>query len=226
MRRADAFLVRMAVLVDAADVRFIDFDFAHQAAKLIVVEHGADAMADVESGLVRGRAIVFLKHPLDLQGAHALLALADQVDYLEPNRKRVIRILKHRANQGRKAIAIFLVADRHQSSLFVHAFLAALADPIPRAMFDREYLVIAASRASHAIRPTQADQQRHAFVLGVELFVNLLKANHERTLHQMLGWCQVRQISAPSGSEKRFALARRGDFASLADWQWPVPVSP
>jgi hypothetical protein len=155
-------------------------------------------MANIESGLVCRLASVLFEHPLDLHRAHALLALANQVDHFEPNGQRIVRVLEYRADQRRETIALFL-ADLHFASLLIDGFRAALAYPIPSAMLDLEYLVASAAWAAHAIRPAQADQQSHALILRVEVLVNLLKACHKRTLHQIAAWCQVRQTSLPEG---------------------------
>jgi hypothetical protein len=52
--------------------------------------------------------------------------------------------------------------------------------------------LIAATRTGNAIRPAHFNQQGHTSVLGVVLFVNLSKAQHELTLHLFRAWCQVR----------------------------------
>jgi hypothetical protein len=166
----------------------------HQWSKLWIVEYGSHAMANIESGLVCRLASVLCEHPLNLHCAHTLLALADQVDHFKPDGQRIVRVLEYRADQRREAIAL-LLADFHFAGLLIDCLSAALTNPIPRAMLDFEYLVRSASRAADAIGPTESDQQRHAFVLGIELLVNLLKTNHKRTLHRMTDWCQVRQMS-------------------------------
>jgi hypothetical protein len=153
-------------------------------------------MADIESGLVCSRASVLLKHPLDLHRAHSLFALANEVDHFKPNGQRIVGILEYGADQSGKSVAL-LLADFHFAGLFVDCLSAALADPVPRAMLDREHFFIAATRTADAIRPAQIDQQRHALVLSVELLVNLLKTNHKRTLHQVRERCQVRRFEQP-----------------------------
>jgi hypothetical protein len=186
----------VAVSVFSANVGFINFNLTHQRAKLWIVEHRSHAMADIESGLVCGLASVLREHPLDLHRAHTFLALANQVDHFKPDGQRIVSVLEHGADQSGEAIALPL-ADFYFTSLLVDCLSTALADPIPRAMLDLKYFVIAASRAAHVIGPAQVNQQRHAFVLGVEVLVNLLKARHKRTLHQMRWWCQVRLHANP-----------------------------
>lgn len=178
------FLVPVAILVLTTNKRFVNFNLTHEARELIVCQHRADTMADIESGLVGGWPTIFLKLPLNLKSAHALLGLAHQIDNLKPNRQRIIGILEHRGDQWREAIAVFLVTN---AFLAVRAsfFPAALADPVPCAMLQPIYLVIAAARTLHARRPPQAGEQFHALVLVPVLFVKLSEAQHKRTLHLM-----------------------------------------
>src|SRR5208337_4740969 len=63
-----------------------------------------------------------------------------QVQNLEPRSERIIRVLEDRADIEREPI---------------RGFAAFVTRPMPRALCaSRIYLVIAASRASHAVRPT------------------------------------------------------------------------
>jgi hypothetical protein len=149
-------------------------------------------MAHIEGSLVGGRLAILFKHPLDLQGAHAFFALADQIDDLEPERQLIVGILEYRPDQRGESIAVLFVADRDEAGILVHAFLAAFADPRPVALGDPEYLIVAATDAAHAIRPTHFNEQGHASVLSIILFVNLSKADHGLTLHLFRAWCQVR----------------------------------
>ena len=84
----------------AADERFIDFD---NAAKLLRSPSGqgrANAMAHIPSRLIRAKA----HEAANLQGAHALLAGQHQMRDAEPILQRLIRVLKDRARNMRKAI--------------------------------------------------------------------------------------------------------------------------
>jgi hypothetical protein len=125
-------LVRVFVAFFAADEGFVHFDHAHQFGKAVVVEHRANAMAHKESGLVGRRPAVLFEHPLDLQGAHSLLALADQVDDLEPKRQRVVGILKDSSDQRGEAIASALFALVYLAGFLVEHLSAGLADLVPR----------------------------------------------------------------------------------------------
>jgi hypothetical protein len=172
------------VLFLAAQKRFINFDLTHKLRESVIAQHRADTMADVEGGLVSGRSAVFFEHPLNLESAHSLLGLTNQVDNLEPDRQGVIGVLEHRANQWREAITVLFIASPDFAGVSVHGLSATLADPIPSAVLYLEYLLITATRAAHALRPAHRDQQFHTSVLSVVLLVNLSKANHKRTLHQ------------------------------------------
>lgn len=178
-----AALVPMAILVLAADPSFVSFDFAYELWELIVVEHRAYAMAHIEGGLVRRLLPVLFEHALDLQGAHSLLGLTNQVDDFKPERELVVRVLEYGSDERREAIAGFLRAFIYLAGSPVHNLRAALTNPIPRAMLDLDHPSASASRAFHAAPPAKANKQFHALVLGFVLFVYLPKANHKRTLH-------------------------------------------
>src|SRR5712692_3608749 len=167
-------------------------------------------MADVEGGLVSRWPTVLLKHSLDLKGTHALLALANEIDDLEPDRQWIVRVLKHCADERGEAIAVLLVAYRDEAGVLVHAFLAALADPSPVTTRDSEYLFVAATRTAHAIRPAHRDKQFHALFLGLVLFVNLSKAQHEQTYTQFVRGVKS-VILAPCAGNTRPAEPR--DFS-------------
>jgi hypothetical protein len=191
---AVAALVPVAILVLAPDPSFVGFNFAHQLRELIVVEHRANAMAHIEGGFVRRLLSVLFEHPLDLQSAHPLLGLANQIDDLKPQRELVVCVLEHGPYERREAITGFLRAFVYLAGSSVHNLRAALTNPIPRAMLDSDYLAASASRAFDAVSPAKTDQQFHTLVLGFVPFMNLSKADHKRTLHQFSRWCQVRQM--------------------------------
>lgn len=183
--------VLVAVLLLAAKEGFINLNFARQFG-VIIAEHRANAVAHIKSGLVCSRLAVLLQHPLNLERAHSFLALANQIDDLEPERQRIVGILEHGTDERRESIAVLLVADRDKAGILVDAFLAALAYPRPIALGDPEDLIVAATNAAHAVRPAHFNEQGHASILGVILFVNLSEADHEQTLHLFRAWCQVR----------------------------------
>ena len=176
-----ASLVPVAILIFAADPGFICFDFAHQLGELVVVEHRANAMAHIEGGFVRRLLPVLFEHPLNLQGAHPLLRLANQVDDLKPERQFVVCVLEHRSDERREAIAGLLRAFVYFPGCSVHNLRTALTNPVPRAMLDSDYPAASASRTFDAMRPTEAKQQFHTLILSFVLFVNLSKADHKRT---------------------------------------------
>jgi hypothetical protein len=193
------FLVPMTVSILSTEIGFVHFNDSRQRRHLIVSEHRADAMAHIEGRLVSGRASVLFEHPLYLQSAHALLALANQIGDLEPKRQRIIRVLEYRSNERREAIARLLGAFDDLARRFIERLSAALADPIPRPMLDADDALTSATRAFDASGPAEANQQGHAFILGVVLLVNLSKTDHEQTLHPFRTWCQVRYIPHSSG---------------------------
>jgi hypothetical protein len=189
---AVAALVPVTILVLAPDPGFVSFDFAHELWELIVVEHRAYAMTHIEGGLVRRLLPVLFEHPLDLQGAHSLLGLANQIYDFKPERELVVCVLEHGPYERREAIASFLRAFVYLAGSSVHNLRTAFTNPIPRAMLDSDYFAASAARAFDAVLPAKANQQFHALVLGFVLFVNLSKAQHEQTLHLIRLRCQVR----------------------------------
>jgi hypothetical protein len=193
------------ILFLAADKSLINLDLPHQLWEIVTVvqrrAYAMAAMADIESGLIGGRPAIFLKLALNLKSAHAFLRLTHEVDNLEPDWERVIRILEHSGDQWRKPITVSLVTNGF-FAVWASAILAALADPIPSAGFQPEHLVIAAARTLHSRRPPQAGKQFHALVLGLELFVKLPEAQHKTDFATSSGGCQVRNNSQkkPSAS--------------------------
>lgn len=131
-------LVLVAVLVLAADKRFIHFDHARQFSKGLVLHRRSDAMAHIP-----GRPIIAASDlTVNLHGADALLALRHQVDHLEPGPQGVIGVLKDRPGQHRKAVAI------------PSAALVAFAHPMEGPRLQRINLLILAARTAHALGPT------------------------------------------------------------------------
>jgi hypothetical protein len=95
-------LVPMAVFVLAADPSVVNLD---NAAKLCFRgdERGADFVAHQMGGVVTPKA----HKPLDLKRAHSLLARQHQMGDAKPITKRLFRVLKNRARQGRETVALW-----------------------------------------------------------------------------------------------------------------------
>ena len=140
----------MPVAVLPAEIGFVGFDYASKLWHLIVSEHRADAMAHIEGGLVSGRASVLFEHPLNLQGAHALLALANQIGDLEPERERIVSVLEYRSDERGEAVAGLLRAFDDLSGRAVERLSAALTNPIPSPMLDADDTLASAARAFNA----------------------------------------------------------------------------
>lgn len=136
--RADTATARAAtaaVLVVGltADKRFVNLD---NAAKLFfrLNKRGTNAVRHVPSGLERAKAHV----PPELTRTHTLLAGQDQMRDLEPITERLVRVLKDRARDYRKAIAVRI---------------ARLALPMEWTRLQFIDLLIATARAMDALRP-------------------------------------------------------------------------
>jgi hypothetical protein len=141
-------IAAVAVLVLAADVGFVNLDDAHQLAKFLVREPGADAMAHEPSGSVGAEA----HHAVDLEGANPFLAGEHQENDAEPLAQRLIRVLEDRAGDVREAV----IGPR---------WGAHVAEPIPRHRAMAFDLDIAATRASDASRPAVPDEISAASIL-------------------------------------------------------------
>ncbi len=150
--REVGFLAAMAVLILTTDIRFINLDFAHELRKTAVLHGGSDPVAHIPSRFVGTAADL----ALDLQGADALLALGHEVNDLEPHAQVVVGVLKHGFRDHRESIPV-------PSAAFF-----GLAGPMKRASFQLIHLLIAATRAFHAIRPTAFLQELLAGFFGRE----------------------------------------------------------
>lgn len=135
--RATTFLAPVPVLILAADIGFIDFDFAHELAESSVLHRRSDAMAHIP-----GRPVVAAADlPMDLQGADPLLTLRHQVDHLEPDRQGIVRVLENGLANDGEAIAV------------PSAALFAFADPMKRLALQCVHFLVLATRALHAVGP-------------------------------------------------------------------------
>src|SRR6202453_967111 len=144
---SDDLLIPMPVPVLAADVGLINLDNAHQLAEVGINHRSADTHAHVMCGLVAAEP----HHPMNLQGANALLAGQDQVDHLEPLTERLVGVLKHGASDNREAVTASLSALR--------------ALPRERAISYRRDLGIDAAWARHTIGPAPITEIRLAGVV-------------------------------------------------------------
>ena len=97
----------MAIALLTADPRFVNLD---NAAKLLfwLDQGGADFVAHGMSGFVGAEA----ENPLNLKGAHTLLAGQHQMHDAEPVAKRLVRVLKDRARDNGEPIALHPACNR------------------------------------------------------------------------------------------------------------------
>src|SRR4029079_17542070 len=75
------------VLIFSSDIGLIHFHFTHQLCESSVPHGSADAMAHIPSSFIGPAS----NHALNLQSAHAFLALENQENNLKPCAKRIIR---------------------------------------------------------------------------------------------------------------------------------------
>jgi hypothetical protein len=146
---ARLFLVPMPVAIQAADVGFIDFDFAHQLWEVFILHRGADAMAHKPGGAVVATSDL----AMNLKRADALLRLAHQIDDFKPRSERVVRVLKDRLCDDREPIAV------------APAAILVLADPVERTRLKRVDLVAITARTLHAVRPAHIAEKRLAGIV-------------------------------------------------------------
>ena len=90
----------MAIFVFAADVGFINLDNAAKLRSGSII--AARILWHIQRGVVRAKAHL----PLNLKRGNSLFAGRHQVHDLEPLAKRLVRVLKNRAGDHRKAIAV------------------------------------------------------------------------------------------------------------------------
>lgn len=160
--RAAAFVIRvfrsMPVFGRTADIRLIDFHNANELLKIFLRQRRPDAMAHIPSRPVRAET----HDPLDLKGAHALLAGQHEVDDAEPLAQVFIRVLKDCARDIGKLIAVRI---------------AAVALPLERTARNRVISGVATMRAGDAMRPAVRHQVSIARRLIREGFFPLLNGH-------------------------------------------------
>lgn len=148
---ARAALVFVAVAREAADESLINLDNAHQLVKFLIDQTSADAMAHMPSGAVRAET----HHPVDLEGAHSLLARQHQVNDAKPLPERLIGVLENRPGNVREAV---IRCGRR----------ASVTQPVPFHRAMGLHVHIAATGAGNALGPAVADQIGATLVLGRE----------------------------------------------------------
>jgi hypothetical protein len=175
--------VPMAVLIFSAKRGFIYLNDAHQLREILILHCGTNPSAYIPRGLVGTST----HHPVNLKGRHTLLALAHQVDNLEPRPQWIVRVLKDRLSYYREPITVFLTV----TTLPVES------------LFQCIDFLIAATRALHAIRPTHIAQQRFAGIVCcvIAFYIGQSQGRlsgkwcarlHVKNNRRFLGLCQVR----------------------------------
>ena len=92
MQRA-ASAIRMTGAL-TSQVGIVDLHDALKAALMLALAHHRKQLV-LEAP---GRGVAYPQHPLELQGAGAVLVLREQIDGQEPHRQRQLGVLKHRAH--------------------------------------------------------------------------------------------------------------------------------
>ena len=111
-----------------------------QFLEIIILHTGAEAVADVPSGMKR--RTLAKEHPSNLPRRYALEALQHRVENLEPSDERHICVLKHRADKYREPIGRVVLVG----------FIAT--EPIEGPLLGSVDLPVSALRAFHlAVRP-------------------------------------------------------------------------
>lgn len=150
--RTPAFLVPVPVLILAAEICFVHFDFAHELSEPAVLHRRPDAMAHIP-----GRPIVAAADlAMDLQGADPLLALRHQINDLEPNRQGIVGVLENGLADDREAVTV-------PATTFF-----AFADPVKRLALQSVDFLIRATRALYAVRPAFLGEKLLAGFFGGE----------------------------------------------------------
>lgn|ERR1017187_9893382 len=155
-----------------ADVGLVNFNDAGKLLEIVVLHRGPDSVAHVPSGSVGAAP----DGPVDLKRAHALLALAHEVDHLEPRAEWVIRVLKDRANERREVVAV----------------RRALATaPRPRAA-EPVNLLVSTAGAANSLGPSHFHEIGAAGILGLESVGEFRQGHHAEQYRPLNAPCQVR----------------------------------
>jgi hypothetical protein len=153
----------MAVLVLAADKRLVNLDDAHELTKIRIVHSGAQPMAHVPSGAIVAAADL----SLNLESAHALLAVENLPENFKPCLERIVSVLKDCARNYREAVGVALAA----------VFIRAL--PFPRLRNLVNPVRFAATRTSHlTVRPATLHQELLASIVSWKGLHQLFEGHH------------------------------------------------
>lgn len=144
-------LVFVPVFGFAAHESFVNLNHTHELAEIFVREARTDAHAHGPSRAVRAET----KHPVNLKGAHALFGREHEVDDPKPVAQGFVGVLEDCAGD----VAETVVGARRRT-------FVAQPIPSPRAVFTD--LCIAATGASHALRPAVSYEVGATGVLGGE----------------------------------------------------------
>jgi len=82
------------ILIFPADVGFVYFNDAHQLAEFWLGQARTQTVRDTP----RCTAAARTNHPVNLQGAHDILAGQHQGEHAEPRQQRVVDVLENRAD--------------------------------------------------------------------------------------------------------------------------------
>jgi hypothetical protein len=130
------------VFLLAANVRFVHFNDPHQLLEVGIVHRSAESHAHVPSRAIGTET----DHAVNLKRAHTFLAGEHEVQDFEPSAKRNFGFLENGSSLEREAIG---------RAVILAAFLAL---PMPRAGRAFINVIVAASRAAWAARPSAQEQ--------------------------------------------------------------------
>ena len=164
-----ALLAPMLVFEFAAHVSFVHFDNAHKLPELRIGQSGAKPMANEPRRPIGACS----DHPMDLKCANSLLAGQHQVENLEPDQQLVIRVLENRVDRNREPI---------RGARSLPAFRAL---PVEGPRLAGVNVLVSATRASNALRPTLIAEIRFAGILIGEHSVESRKGQLFNELRSM-----------------------------------------
>lgn len=169
--RYSASLVRVAILVLAADIGFVNLHDTHKLQEVRILHRSAEPVAQIPSRLIGTRSDL----PMNLEGANALLAVEHRIQNLKPRSQRILRVLHDGAGQQRETIA---------------AIAALRTLPVARTL-QRVHLLIRATRALNASRPAMGEDILTAGFFRGERFHQLFQRHHMNHLTLTKTICQV-----------------------------------
>lgn len=104
-------LAAMTIAVAPADIRFIDFHFAHEFSPCLIAHGRAEPSAHIPSRMIVGSEWIAVHGAMNLKRASALLGDQHQVRDFEPNLERLLCILENRAADHTEAIRLAVLAE-------------------------------------------------------------------------------------------------------------------